>query len=85
MDKAEYIQKRKGKYMAQILESCEQHLEPHLPPEAAGALQDFKGLVRARLNALSSDAIDVMALSADTEINALAVEVRDRMSPVGRP
>lgn len=81
MDRAGYVHKRKRKYMAQILEHFEQHIAPHLPPEAAGDVHDFKGLVRARVNALAVDSVDVMGY----EQNGVALEVRDRMSPIGRP
>lgn len=81
MDRGGYVHKRKRKYMAQILEHFETHIEPHLGPDAAGAVQDFKGLVRARVNALAVDSVDVMGY----EQNGAALEIRDRMSPTGRP
>lgn len=81
MDRAAYVHKRKRKYMAQILEHFEQNIESHLGPEQAGAIQDFKGLCRMRINALAVDAVDVM----DQEQNGVALEIRDRISPVGRP
>ena len=83
MDRAALIQKRKGKYMAQVLEHFEQEVQPLLPPEARGAVQDFKALVRARMAALATDATELMEL--DVERNGVAMEMRDRLSPTGRP
>jgi len=83
MDRAAYVQKRKRQYMAQTLEAFEQQIAPHLPAEAAGAVQDFKGLVRARMNALAVDAVEIFTL--DTVPNGVALEQRDALSPTGRP
>lgn len=82
MDKR--IERRKGRYMAQILERFEETIEPHLPPEAAGDVQDFKGVVRVRLNALAHDASDLLE-GAHVAVNGVAQEIRDRLSPLGRP
>jgi hypothetical protein len=84
MDKAEFLHKRKRRYMAQTLEGFEEIIEPHLSTAAAGDIQSFKGLVRARLDALTNDACDLFALG-DGELNGVAVEVKDKLSPVGRP
>lgn len=86
MDQAEYVHKRRKKYLAQTLEHFETHIEPHLPQDAAGAVQDFKGLVRARMNALAVDCVDLMALERRAmEQNGAAQDLRDRLSPTGRP
>lgn len=85
VDRAQYVQKRKGKYMAQVLEEFEKVIEPHLTPEAEGDVQSFKGLVRMRMNALATDAIDLMALGEAGEQNGVAMEIRDRLHPTGRP
>lgn len=84
MDKAEFLQKRKRRYMAQVLECFEEIIEPHLEKEAAGDIQSFKGTVRQRLDALTNDATDLYQLG-DGSINGVAQEVRDRLSPTGRP
>lgn len=86
----EYIRRRRGRYMAQTLEAFENHIESKLPPEVArelaGAVQDFKGLVRQRFNALSSDYIELMKLEDEGRIqNLLAQEQRDALHPTGRP
>lgn len=83
MDRAALVHKRKKKYMAQTLEAFERDIEPHLPPSAAGAIQDFKGLVRARMNAVAVDAVEIFTL--DGHVNGVALEMRDQLSPVGRP
>lgn len=70
--------------MAQILDEFENLIEPYLPTNAAGDAQAFKGIVRQRLTALANDAADAAQL-AGGEINGAAQEVRDRLSPVGRP
>lgn len=84
MDREQYVHKRKKKYMAQVLEAFEERIEPHLPAEAAGDVQDFKGMVRRRMNALAVDAADVMALD-NGQINQAGQDIRDRLHPTGRP
>lgn len=69
--------------MAQILENFEENIERNLPPEAAGAVQDFKGFVRSRMNALATDATDF--LTTTTVPNGVALEQREALSPTGRP
>jgi hypothetical protein len=85
MDRAAYVDSRKRRYMAQTLEHFEQHIEPLIPAASAGAVQDFKGLVRARFNALKTDAVDIMSLSDAGAVNGAAMELRDQLSPTGRP
>lgn len=87
MDKATWIHKRKGKYMAQVLEKFETDIEPLLNGAGDGpAVQDFKGLVRARMNALATDCVDLMALGDAAMVqNVAAQDVRDRLHPEGRP
>lgn len=81
MDLDTYVNKRKGRYMAQTLDAFEQMIEPHLPADAAGDVQAFKGLCRARFNSLANDAVE----ASELEQNGVAQELRDRLSPVGRP
>lgn len=81
MDKADFIHKRKGRYVAQSLAHFEEHIEPKLPPEAEGAAQDFKDVLRERFKALAIDSVDIIS----TDVNGVGQEVRDRLSPVGRP
>lgn len=84
MDKAHFVDSRKKRYMAQILDHFESEIEPLLDASAAGAVQDFKGHVRSRIGALAADAIDVINLDG-ASINGAAQAIRDRLSPVGRP
>lgn len=84
MDRQQFVHKRKAKYMAQILTGFEEMIEPHLARDAAGDIQAFKGLVRMRLDALAQDAADLLSLDGGA-INGVAQEMRDRLSPTGRP
>lgn len=84
MDRADYVHRRKGKYMAQTLEIFERDIEPLLPAGSEGTAQSFKGLVRARMNALATDAVEIMSLDGGA-INGVAQDMRDSLSPVGRP
>lgn len=83
MERERVVQRYKRKYMAQVLEVFEQDIEPLLPKEAAGVVQDFKGLVRARMNALATDATEIFSL--DEVRNGVAEDIRDALSPTGRP
>ncbi len=85
MDRGEYIHKRKRKYMAQTLEAFERDIEPHLPPEVDGQVQGFKGLVRARFNALAVDSEDIIGLGENVVLNGAAQDLRDQLSATGRP
>lgn len=83
MDRQEYIHKRKGRYMAQVLEHFEVNIEKQLPASAAPAIDDFKGLVRARFNALATDSSDVIGLAGEAQ-NAHSLEIRDQIAAAGR-
>lgn len=78
MDRAQLVQKRKRQYMAQVLEAFDEQIAPHIAPAHAGEVQDFKGLVRARMNRLASDAIDY--LDRDTAQNGVALDQRDALA-----
>lgn len=83
MDKAELVHKRRRRYLAQLLEAFEEAIEPLVNnPESVA---DFKGLVRAKMNALAVDSIEVMNLRPDEAINGYALETTDRLYPHGRP
>lgn len=76
----EYVHRRKKRYMAQVLESFEEKLEPALKDQGLdGEVQSFKGMVRARMNALATDAVEVFSLDPDASQNGLALEVRDHL------
>ena len=83
MDKAAYVNKRRGRYLAQLLEAFEEHIESQV--DDADAVATFKSLVRQKMNALATDAIDVMSLREDEAINGYAIETTDRLFPNGRP
>lgn len=82
MDRTEYIHKRKARYMAQVLEAFEEQIEPFLSDDANAARQNFKGLVRARINALATDAVDLMSLDGQ-EQNGFGLDLRDQLDPTG--
>jgi hypothetical protein len=84
MDGATYVQKRRRKYLAQTMEAFEQLIEPHVAQAAPSDVDDFKGLLRAKFNALATDAADVMNLT-DTALNGYAIDLTDRLYPNGRP
>lgn len=78
MDQAEYVHKRKAKYMAQVLEAFEEAVEPYLASDSAGAVQDFKGLVRARMNAFARDSIEIMSLRPGDAQNGFGLDLRHK-------
>lgn len=77
MDRTEYVHKRKGRYMAQLLEEFENDIEPRLPQEEA---KKFKALVRRKITALAVDCIEVMDLE-DKAMNGYARDIKDRIHP----
>lgn len=70
--------------MAQAMEAFEELVEVHVPKGHEAEISNFKGLLRAKFNALAVDASDAMNLT-DTERNGYAVETLDRIYPNGRP
>lgn len=64
--------------MAQILAEFEEKVEPRIPQAVA---EEFKTYVRRKVGALAADAIDVMKLEPDTEINEAAQAMRDSLYP----
>lgn len=84
MDKSEYLQRRRKRYLAQTLDAYEQHVVPHLPSAAQQDSDNFKAMVRQKMNALAVDAAEVIDLGEHQALNGVAVEVRDRLYPHGR-
>lgn len=95
MDRGEYVETRRKRYLAQTLEEFENTVEklldqaaPHLPPalriELSAAVETHKATVRRKIQALATDCADLMAHS-DTAFNGFAQEMRDRLHPEGRP
>jgi hypothetical protein len=76
MDIAEYVHRRKRRYMAQILEDFEATCEAHLPQ---GAAQNFKGTIRRKLHAFAIDISEVTTLKPGEEVNGVAIDLRDRV------
>lgn len=76
-----YVDRRKGRYMAQLLEDFEENVEPLLPAEVAKL---FKVMVRRKLTAFSSDVIALLELG-DMAKNQAAQELLDRFYPDGAP
>lgn len=85
MDRTEYIQKRRRKYLAQVMDFFDDRIAPLMGENAdSQEVEDFRGLCRAKFNALAVDAADVMELE-DVQVNAYAVETKDRLYADGRP
>lgn len=82
MDKANFVHRRKKRYMAQLLDEFESQVQPHLPIEVA---ERFKGTVRRKLHALAIDACEIINLQPGEELNGAVIELRDRMHAEGRP
>lgn len=82
MERGEYIQKRRRKYLAQVLDSFDERIAPLIPAGSEVTVEEFRGLCRAKFNALAVDATDVMAL--DGFVNSYAEEVKDGLYADGR-
>lgn len=80
MDRSQFLQSRRGRYLAQTLEEFERTIEPLVPAEVA---QAFKGIVRRKFGALAKEAEDLMGL--DGEMNAIAQDMKDRLHADGVP
>lgn len=82
MDQIELVESRRRRYLAQAMEAFEQRIEPHLDlhdPRVKADTREAKAILRKQFQRLSDDAIDAMKLSQDTLINAVAVDLRDRL------
>jgi hypothetical protein len=77
MDRTQYVRKRKGRYMAQLLSHYEQELEPRLPDEVN---KEFKAMVRRKFEALTVDVTQVMEME-DMAMNGYARDIKDRIYP----
>lgn len=95
MDRGEYVETRRKRYLAQTLEEFEntveakieeaaQHLPPPLRIELSAAVEAHKATVRRKIQALATDCVDLMAHS-NTTFNGYARDIRDRLHPEGRP
>lgn len=82
MQKTEYVHRRKGRYMAKILSRFEERIEPELRAKGFSdkEIEDFKGYVRQKMNALAIDACEIIELKPGESLNWAAVELRDRVT-----
>lgn len=83
MDRAYWLQGRRKRYLAQVLSEFERLIEPMIPTIPAAEMPDvkeFKGIVRARFNALAVDATDIYEQTErGTQVNAEAQRLKDRL------
>lgn len=77
-----YVDQRKAKFMAQLLEEFERTIEPLITKSQAHA---FKSLVRRKLNALAADFQELLDLDDRAKKNELADAIFDRLFPDGPP
>jgi hypothetical protein len=77
-----YVDRRKAKQMAQLLEDFERSIEPLIPKDKAHA---FKALVRRKFNALAADFQELLDLDDRAKKNELAEAIFDRIFPDGPP
>lgn len=61
--------------MAQVLTAYDEQVAPWVPAEQS---EEFKREVRRKINALAADAKEVHGLGKDTELNGVAVQLRDQ-------
>lgn len=74
MDRAEYVHKRKNRYMAQFLDLFEEECETRLP---ADVLEKVKIEARRKFTALATDVCELIELK-DEAMNGFARDMRDR-------
>jgi hypothetical protein len=80
MDRQEYVRRRGNRYMAKILSRFEELCEPELRAQGRHQeIEDFKGFVRQKINALVIDTNEVVGLRPGEQINWAGVELRDRI------
>lgn len=79
-NRLQFLQSRRGRYLAQTLEEFERTIEPLIPADVA---KDFKGIVRRKFGALAKEAEDLMGL--DGEINGIAQTMKDALHPDTAP
>jgi small-conductance mechanosensitive channel len=77
-----WVDRRKAKYMAQLLEAFEETIEPLLTKEQA---HTFKALVRRKFNALAADFIELLNLEDSATKNELAEHLVTVLFPDGPP
>lgn len=81
MDRAEYVHKRKNRYMAQFLDYFEEHVEPRVPPDVAEAV---KKEARRKFTALATDVCELIELK-DEAMNGYARDMKDQAERAAAP
>lgn len=84
MDKSEYVQKRRKRYLAQTLDVFEERILPLLPETATAEVNQFKATVRQKFNALAVDCCELIELGDNGALNGLGIEQKDKLFPGGR-
>lgn len=83
MDRREFVETRRKRYLAQTLEEFEEKIERHLDltedPELRDWVASFKATVRRKFAAFETDVIDVMGEDPSVQINGVATAFRDRV------
>jgi hypothetical protein len=81
MDKVAFVHRRKKRYMAQILSDFDENVLKHLPRDVA---DNFKGIVRQKMNAMAIDISEIISLAPGEQVNEDAIALRDRVFPHGK-
>lgn len=76
MDRAEYVHKRKNRYMAQFLDYFEEHVEPRIPADVS---EKVKIEARRKFTALATDVCELIELK-DEAMNGYARDMRDSVA-----
>ncbi len=74
MDRAEYVHKRKNRYMAQFLDFFEAECETRLPADVA---EKVKIEARRKFTALATDVCELIELK-DEAMNGFARDMKDQ-------
>lgn len=74
MDRAEYVHKRKNRYMAQFLDFFEEQCEQRLPADVA---ERVKIEARRKFTALATDVCELIELK-DEAMNGFARDMKDQ-------
>lgn len=83
-EKKQYVRQRKNRYMAKILSRFEELCQPELESQGKHQeIEDFKGYVREKMEALAIDTGEIISLEPGESLNWLAVELRDRVNATG--
>lgn len=80
MDKVAMVSRRRGRLVAQVMETYESDVEPKLPPEVA---EDFKQFLRRKIDHFTTDITEIIELK-DTEVNGHAIATRDALDADSR-